>query len=182
MKRRNELFLIAGAVGTAAAIAAYLLWSKRDIPKGATAVEPFDLERYLGTWHEIARLPNKVENNLKALTEKYSIREDGMVSVISRAFDTEKQRWVKAFGKAKLAERQNMGKLKVSFFGPFYFSYNVLDIDEYYHYALVSGNDRDSLWILSRETTIPHAIRERFLNHAKGIGFDTERLEWPAVA
>jgi apolipoprotein D and lipocalin family protein len=165
MKRRNELFLIAGAVGTAAAIAAYLLWSKRDIPKGATAVEPFDLERYLGTWHE-----------------KYSIREDGMVSVISRAFDTEKQRWVKAFGKAKLAERQNMGKLKVSFFGPFYFSYNVLDIDEYYHYALVSGNDRDSLWILSRETTIPHAIRERFLNHAKGIGFDTERLEWPAVA
>ena len=181
MNRKNEQLLIVGAIGTAAATAAYLLWPKKDLPRGATVVEPFDLDRYLGTWHEIARLPNKVENNLKALTEKYSIREDGMVGVISKAFDTQKQRWVKAIGKAKMAAKQNMGQLKVSYFGPFYFSYNVLDIDEHYRYALVSGNDKDLLWILSRETSIPHVIKDRFLNHAKGIGFDTAKLEWPAT-
>jgi apolipoprotein D and lipocalin family protein len=178
---KKEQLLIAGAAGTVAATAAYLLWPKRDIPKGATVVEPFDLDRYLGTWHEIARLPNKVEKNIKALTEKYTMREDGMVGVISRGFDTQKQRWVKALGKAKFAARQTMGKLKVSYFGPFYFAYNVLDIDEDYQYALVSGNDRDLLWILSRETTIPHVIKDRFLNHARAIGFDTDRLEWPAT-
>jgi apolipoprotein D and lipocalin family protein len=178
----KEKWIIAGAAGAVAGTAAYLLWTKRDLPKRATVVQPFELERFLGKWHEIARLPNKIEKNMKALTERYAMRKDGFISIVTRGFDTHKQRWVRAIGKAKLAAHQHLGKLKVSYFGPFYFDYNVLDVDESYRYALVSGGNLDSLWILSRETTIPEVIKERFIHHAHGIGFDTDKLEWPATA
>ena len=178
---KKEEWLIAGTAGAIAATVAFLLWPKKDIPKGATVVQPFDISRYLGKWHEIARLPNKVEQNIRALTEKYTMRDDGMISVVTRGFDMQKKRWVKAAGKLKLAAHENLGKLKVSYFGPFYFAYNILDVDEDYQYALASGSDLDSLWLLSRETTMPEVIRERFIRHARAIGFDTNKLEWPAM-
>src|ERR1700759_68324 len=163
LSNKKKIILAAG-VGAALATAAYMLWPRRDIPRGASAVQPFDMDRYFGTWHEIARLPNSVEEHVLALTETYTRRPDGLIGVITRAFDTRRRRWVKAIGKAKLAAKQGMGQLKVSYFGPFYFPYNVLDIDENYRYALASGSNLDQLWILSREKTIPEVILQRFLN------------------
>jgi apolipoprotein D and lipocalin family protein len=179
---KNKWLFAAGAGTVAVATAAYLLWPKKDVPGKATVVQPFDMNRYLGKWYEIARLPNKAEENVQALTETYTRRTDGMIGVLTRAFDTQQHRWVKAAGKAKLAAKQNLGKLKVSYFGPFYFAYNILDIDDDYRYALASGSSLGQLWLLSRERTMPEVIRERFLNHARGIGFNVDRLEWPQTA
>src|ERR1700753_2454529 len=109
----KEKWLVAARGGVAAtAVATYVLWPKKDVPGKATVVEPFDVNRYLGKWYEIARLPNSLEQNMQSLTETYTRRDDGMIGVITRAFDTHKRRWVKAIGKAKMAAKQNLGKLK----------------------------------------------------------------------
>ena len=179
--QKNKWLVAAGFGTVAAATAAYLFWPKKGTPGNASVVQPFDLERYLGKWYEIARLPNKVEDGVQSLTETYTRGDDGLVNVITRAFDIQKKLWVKAAGSIKLAARQNLGKLKVSYFGPFYFAYNILDIDDGYRWALVSGSSLNQLWILSRETTIPEVIKERFLHHARGVGFDIDQLEWPAT-
>src|ERR1700753_1520636 len=139
LNKTERRLLTAGAIATAAA-AAYFIWFKRDVPKGATVVQPFDIDRYLGTWYELARLPTKIETDMQGLTEKYTRRQDGYIGELTRAFDTQKNRCVKSVVKSKPAARQNVGRLKVSYLEPFYFAYNVLDIDENYQYALVSGS------------------------------------------
>ncbi|MCL4165473.1 UNVERIFIED_CONTAM: hypothetical protein GTU68_043952, partial [Idotea baltica] len=99
------------------------------IPKGATAVQPFDKADYLGKWYEIARLDFKFEKNLNNTTAEYSLREDGKIKVLNQGFNTVKEEWNKAVGKAKFVGDENIAKLKVSFFGPFYAGYNVIAID-----------------------------------------------------
>ena len=81
-------------------------------------------------------------------------------------------------GKIKVAGKNGVGMFKVSYLGPFYAAYNVLEIDPRYKYALVSGGGLDYLWILSRETTIPENVKHRFLLKAMNIGFAVEQLEW----
>jgi apolipoprotein D and lipocalin family protein len=72
----------------------------------------------------------------------------------------------------------DIGMLKVSYLGPAYLAYNILDIDADYQYALVSGSGLDYLWILSRETDMPDHVKIRFLKAASAIGFDIGKLEW----
>lgn len=175
MKKQN--ILIAAAAGIGAAALTYQLLS-RDIPKGAKAVTPFDINRYLGMWYEIARLPSRIEKNLNQLTEEYSLNPDGTLKVITRAWHTKHCEWVLADGKIKFAGAKDVGMLKVSYFGPIYFAYNILDIDDDYKYAMVSTSNRDYLWLLSRETDIPTKIKKRFLTKALAIGFDIAALEW----
>ena len=147
------------------------------IPKGATAVEPFDLNRYLGKWYEIARFDFRFERGLNNTTANYSLNTDGTVKVLNRGFKYDENKWEEAIGKAKqVADGKAM--LKVSFFGPFYGGYNVLALDSEYKYALVSGSNLDYLWILSRETTIPDDIKTRYLELAGKLGFDTSKLIW----
>lgn len=87
MKKQNWLIGLAAGAGAGAVL--YSLLSQ-DIQKGATAVQPFDKNRYLGKWHEIARLPNRVEKNIKHLTEDYSIKEDGLINVVTRGTTSKK--------------------------------------------------------------------------------------------
>jgi apolipoprotein D and lipocalin family protein len=153
--------------------------SCRTIPKGAVAVKPFDKEQYLGKWYEIARLDFKYERNLKNVTADYSLNKDGSIRVVNRGYNTKKGEWEEAVGKAKFVGDEDVAKLKVSFFGPFYSGYNVIAIDENYQYALVAGNSLDYLWILSRETNIPDEIKEEYLKIAEDIGYTTSDLLWP---
>jgi apolipoprotein D and lipocalin family protein len=81
-------------------------------------------------------------------------------------------------GKLKFAGDEEIGMLKASYFGPFYLSYNVLAIDPDYQHALVSGSGLDYLWLLSRDKAIPGDIKQQFLDTAKHIGFDINKLEW----
>ena len=154
------------------------LWGCQTIPARLTAVSPFDKSRYLGKWYEIARYDLVFERNLNQTTAEYSLNEDGSVRVLNRGYDTVKKNWRQASGTARFVGADTVGMLKVSFFGPFYAGYNVLALDDDYRYALVCGSNRDYLWILSRTPSLPPDIRSLYLNKARGMGFDTEKLLW----
>ncbi|WP_428328985.1 lipocalin family protein [Mucilaginibacter sp.] len=176
---KKEKLLIALAAGAGIAAIAYTLLSlTNDIPDGAVPVQPFNKNRYMGTWNEIARLPNRIEKNIKHLTEKYSLNNDGTIKVVTKGYNVKNNSWKELSGKIKFVESENVGMLKASYFGPFYSAYNILALDPDYKYALVSGSGLDYLWILSRDTFIPDEIKEEFLNTAKNIGFAVDQLEW----
>jgi apolipoprotein D and lipocalin family protein len=155
-----------------------MLNSCSGIPKGAKAVSPFELDRYLGVWYEIARLDMKFEKDLNNVTATYSMNENGTVKVNNQGYNYVINEWKQAIGKAKFAENTNEAKLKVSFFGPFYAAYNVIALDKDYKYALVCGPNLKYLWILSREKTIPENIKSDYLNIAREIGFSVDELIW----
>lgn len=170
-------WILALALGAAALI---YTSSCASIPKGASAVKPFDVNKYLGKWYEIARKDFKYEKNLNNVTADYSLNEDGSIRVVNRGYDVVKEEWKESVGKAKPVGDPKEGRLKVSFFGPFYSGYNVIDIDPDYQYVLVAGDDLKNLWILSRRPTIPEDIQNRYLQKAQEIGYDTSDLVWGA--
>ncbi len=174
---KKEKWIISLAAGAGVAGLAYALWPKHTIPESAIAA-PFDKNKYMGLWNEVARLPNRLEKNLRDLTEEYSLNEDGSIRVITRAFNVEKNKQVEATGKAKFKGTEQRGQLEVAYFIPLYLDYNVLDVDADYLYALVSGSGLGYLWILSRSYTIPDEIKVRFLEKAGALGFKVEQLEW----
>ena len=147
------------------------------LPEGVTPVSGFDLDRYLGKWYEIARLARSFERGLSRVTAEYSLREDGGVRVLNRGFSADKGEWKEAEGRAYFVESEDLGYLKVSFFGPFYGSYIVFDLDsEQYQYAFVSGPDTSYLWLLARTPKIGADVLQRFTDHAAELGFDTDSL------
>jgi apolipoprotein D and lipocalin family protein len=147
------------------------------LPKGASAVSGFDLDRYLGTWYEIARLDHRFERGLTNVSANYSLRDDGGVRVVNRGFSAEKGQWNEAVGKAYFVDTPDVGRLKVSFFGPFYGGYNILELDsENYEYALVAGPDRSYLWILARSPDLSEAVVQSLVAKAKELGFATDEL------
>ncbi len=154
------------------------LRSCASIPEGAVAIKPFDKEKYLGKWYEIARMDFRFERNLNNVTANYSIKENGNIKVDNRGFDYVTREWKQAVGKAKLAGDPDEAKLKVSFFGPFYSGYNVIALDDQYKYALVAGQNLKYLWLLSRETTMPESTKQSYLNIAKGLGYNVSTLVW----
>ncbi len=164
MKRTAVLLvlLLAGCVG---------------IPDGVKPVENFVLERYLGQWYEVARLDHPFERGLSRVTAQYSLREGGGVRVINRGYSAEDKAWKQAEGRAFFVERPDLGYLKVSFFGPFYGSYVVFELDHGgYQHALVCGPDRSYLWILARKPRMDRALLDRLVAKAAALGFDTDKL------
>ena len=154
------------------------LSSCSSIPKGVTAYKPFEKERYLGKWYEIARIDFKYEKDLNNTTAEYSINSDGTIKVNNQGYNTKTNEWQQAIGKAKFIGSDTIAMLKVSFFGPFYSGYNVLAIDDEYKYALIAGESTKYLWILSREVNIPEEIKNKYLKIAKEIGYNTDDLVW----
>ena len=176
-KKIKNAALIAGAAALTAG-AAVLLKPKKSIPQGAVVVKPFDKSRYLGKWYEMARLDFRFERNLNNTTAEYSVNKDGSIKVVNRGYDYEVNKWKQSVGRAKLAGAADEGKLKVSFFGPFYAAYNVIALDPDYTYALVAGKNLKYLWLLSRYKTIPEEIKIRYLEIAAAIGYKLEDLVW----
>jgi apolipoprotein D and lipocalin family protein len=148
------------------------------IPKNAKAVENFDVNKYLGTWYEIARFDFRFEKNLNNVSAQYSLNEKGNVIVLNSGYNFIEKEWKKADGLAKFRGNKDTAALKVSFFGPFYSGYNVVALDENYQYALVAGKNLDYLWILSRTKDIPETIKTDYLKIAEEIGYDTSKLIW----
>ena len=147
------------------------------MPKDVTPVQNFELERYLGKWYEIARLDHSFERGLSQVTAEYSLREDGGVAVVNSGYSAEDKEWNQAEGKAFFVDDISTGYLKVSFFGPFYGSYVIFELDqENYQYAFVSGPDHDYLWLLARTPDLPAGIVERFMAEAERRGFDSKAL------
>lgn len=148
------------------------------VPEGAVPVKPFDKERYLGTWYEVARFDFRFERNLNNTTAQYSLNDDGSIRVVNRGFNYVKGQWKESVGKARFVASPDEARLKVSFFGPFYGGYNVIALDSEYQYALIAGSSLEYLWILSRTKTIPDAVKESYLKQARELGFDVEKLIW----
>ncbi|MBQ0152762.1 MAG: lipocalin family protein [Chryseobacterium sp.] len=147
-------------------------------PKNATPIKNFDSEKYLGKWYEIARFDFKFEKDLDQTTANYSLNDDGSIKVVNKGYNYVKKEWKESVGQAKFVNDKTEARLKVSFFKPIWSGYNVVDIDDDYQYALVAGNSLKYLWILSRKPEIPPAIKERFIEKAKKIGYDTDQLIW----
>lgn len=155
----------------------------RAMPDGAVAVIDFSVERYLGTWYEIARLDHRFERGLTKVTATYSMREDGGVKVINRGYQEEKSRWKEAEGRAYFVEEPTVGRLKVTFFWPFYGAYNIIALEpDNYSYALVIGNNTKYMWILAREPEIDDGVLEELLEEARNLGFATDQLIYPQEA
>ena len=163
--------------GVLSILACLVLSGCLGMPENVSPVSDFKLNRYLGKWYEIARLDHSFERGLENVTAEYSMREDGGVSVVNRGYSTEDQEWSEATGKAYFVEGVEEGYLKVSFFGPFYGSYVIFELEkENYQYAFVSGPDLSYLWLLSRTPDVPDELISSFVEKAKKLRFDTNNL------
>ena len=157
-------------------IAVFVLAGCTGIPEGIEPVDNFELEPYLGTWYEIARLDHSFERGMSNVTANYSLREDGGVAVLNRGYRDGKGEWDEATGKAYFIGDPSIGRLKVSFFGPFYGAYNIFELGENYEYSLVAGPDRSYLWILAREPQLSQAMLDDLLSKAEAAGYDVSQL------
>jgi apolipoprotein D and lipocalin family protein len=148
-------------------------------PVGMAAVTPFEFQRYAGKWYEIARLDHAFERGLSDVSATYRQRDDGSVEVINRGFDSQRNDWRQAVGRAVFTGEATRASLKVSFFGPFYGGYHVIALDQRdYRWAMVVGADRDYLWILARDRQLPADVRAQLLRQAREQGIAVERLIW----
>ena len=152
------------------------------VPDNVKVVDNINANEYLGTWYEIARLDHSFERGLQNVTATYSLREDGGIKVLNRGFNPETKKWKQAEGKAYFIDARHAdgtysGKLKVSFFGPFYGAYNIIELDKpYYNYVMLCGPDKSYFWILSRTPQLPYPIKQHLIAKAKELGFATDKL------
>ncbi|MGD9332075.1 MAG: lipocalin family protein [Desulfobacterales bacterium] len=147
------------------------------IPADIEPVRGFELERYLGRWYEIARMDHSFERGLTRVTAEYSRQADGRIRVVNRGYRPQDDRWKTAEGVADFVGPKDVGRLKVSFFGPFYGGYNIIALDkENYGYALVCGPNRSYMWILAREPRLDPAVLEDLLSRARTLGFAVDQL------
>lgn len=167
---------------TICALFALLFSGCATAPKGVEPVTGFELDRYLGTWHEVARLDHSFERGLTGVTAEYSMREDGGVRVLNRGYSAAKGIWKKAEGRAYFTGDKAVGQLKVSFFRPFYGGYNIIDLNPGYSYALVVGPSYKYLWILARNPDLPKETVDRLTAKARELGFPTDKLIFPGPA
>ena len=147
------------------------------IPDGVKAIDGFEINRYLGTWYEVARLDHRFERGLTKISATYTLRPDGGVKVLNQGWNQADGKWEQAEGKAYFVGKPDNGRLKVSFFGPFYGGYNIFELDKKnYAYSMVTGPDRSYFWILSRTPQLPKETLGALIENAKQLGFATDKL------
>ncbi len=140
-------------------------------------VEQVDLHKYVGKWYEIARLPNSFEKGLECCTADYSLLPNGKIEVVNTGkVIVDRSKVKKAKGKAYVPDKNEPGKIKVSFFGPFYGNYWIIALDPNYQYVLVGEPSRKYLWILSRNTAIAESDYQNLIDIAKKSGFNTDKM------
>jgi len=141
-------------------------------------VEQVDIERYMGTWYEIAKYPNFFERGCFGVTAEYSLREDGKVRVVNTCRESDGVTIRSRIeGSAEVADGGKNAKLTVYFFYPFGAPYWIIDLGENYEYAVVGDPSRTFLWILSRSPTMEPATYEQILQRLPAKGYDPSRLE-----
>lgn len=139
-----------------------------------TPVETLDMNRYLGSWYEIARFDHWFERGLEQTKALYTLREDGMIRVENTGIKNGETK--QSIGKAKTTDQPAL--LRISFFGPFYGDYRILLIDKDYQYALVGGSSDAYLWIFSRTPKLEEETLAVILAEAQRRGYDTSKLIW----
>lgn len=148
-------------------------------PAGVNPVSRFDIDRYLGTWYEIARLDHSFEKGLEKVTAEYALGPDGGITVINRGYSPDRDEWKEARGIAHFTGDTDQGYLKVSFFWPFYGSYVIFELDEEnYQYAFISGPTNSYLWLLARTPTVSETLKKKFEQRISALGFAGDELIW----
>jgi apolipoprotein D and lipocalin family protein len=141
------------------------------------AIKIFDLQRYLGTWYEVARLPHSFESGLDRVTATYTLQENGTIKVLNKGFNTSKGEWKEASGKAYIPNTLAGALLKVSFFWIFYSDYKVIELDTAnYSYAMVTSSSKKYLWILSRTPHLDDAIYDKLIRKAGEWKFNISEI------
>ena len=144
-----------------------------------TSVSAVDLNRYLGTWYEIYRLPNRFEGtDCVTVSAQYALKDDGNVSVLNTCLKKDGPKV--ANGIAKVVPGSNNSKLKVSFFRPFYGDYWVIDLAEDYSWVLVGEPAGKYFWILARQKQLDPKLEEALLAKAEKLGYQRKDLIKPS--
>ena len=141
-------------------------------------VEYVDVQRYMGTWYEIAKFPQKFENGLVGVTANYTLLPNGKVRVVNSGYKNDFNGKLKtAKGKAWITDKKTNAKLKVSFFWPFAGNYWILELGKDYEYAVVGDQSRKYLWILSKTPRMEDHLYNDLQKRAQEKGFDIAKLE-----
>lgn len=138
------------------------------------AVSTLDLNRYLGTWYELARFDHRFERDMGYCTATYTLQDDGSIKVVNQGLKNGELKISE--GKAKLTN--DPGILRVSFFGPFYSDYRILMLASDYSYALIGGSSDQYLWILSRTPQLDAHTSDKIVAEARTRGYETDDLIW----
>ena len=144
-----------------------------------STITSFDLDRYLGKWYEIARYDHTFERDLVGTTAEYSLRDDGKIKVLNSGhLKTLDGPYKESVGKAKPNKNGKPGQLRVSFFGPFYGDYNILELAPDYSYSVVGSSSPKYLWILSRTPQLAPEVLNKIVKNLQQRGYDTDKLIW----
>jgi apolipoprotein D and lipocalin family protein len=165
-------------------IFALFLASKKSSAQELTVVDSVDLQQYVGTWYEIARLPNRFQEECTGnVTATYTILESGEIKVVNRC-QKEKDEYSEAEGIAHRASNEEPNsKLKVRFapsflsFLPFVWgNYWIIDLAPDYSYAVIGEPNREYLWVLARTPKLEENIFQEILGRVKKQGYDLKEL------
>lgn len=149
---------------------------KQNLPPVQT-VPKVELERYLGSWYEIASFPQRFQRGCHATMASYSMADDGEIAVENRCNKDALDGPLKvANGRARVVDTQTNARLQVSFFGPFWGDYWIVDLDSEYQYAVVGHPGRDYLWVLSRTPTMADDVYQGILSRLQAQQYPTDRL------
>lgn len=140
-----------------------------------STVERVDLDKYMGTWYEIARYEHRFEKGCSDVSATYTKREDGKIDVLNRCM---KEEGLSEANGVAYAVNDTNSQLKVTFFWPFYGDYWVMMLDEDYTYAVIGDPSREYLWILSRSKTLDPQIKKKILEKLPSLGYEIEPLIW----
>ncbi len=142
-----------------------------------TTVEKVEVNRYLGTWYEIASFPQSFQKGCTATTATYSLRADGDLDVLNQCHLEKVDGELKvANGRARVVDKVTNAQLEVSFFRPFWGDYWIIELEPEYQYAVVGHPGRDYLWILSRTPTMDPARYDAILERLTARGYEIDRL------
>lgn len=139
-------------------------------------VQRVDLQRYMGEWYEISRIPHRFQEGCVGSSATYTMLKNGEVEVVNRCRDEQSGELREASGRAWVVDSETNARLKVSFFWPFRGDYWIIDLGNSYEYAVVGAPNRDYLWILARTPKIPPVEYDAIVQRAQMQGFDTSRL------
>ena len=139
-----------------------------------TTVASLDVERYMGSWYEIARFDHSFERDMEYCKAQYSLMPDGKILVENSGVDSRSGKFRVVEGKAKLGSHP--GQLRVSFFLFFYSDYNILALDKNYEWALIGSKSPKYLWILARTPKLPEVVLNEILTEASDRGYDVSKL------
>lgn len=132
----------------------------------------FDINKYLGKWYEIARIENEFQPKMEKVTAQYNLIRENYIEIINSGYI--KDNIVNIIGRAVPTDKDTT--LKVHFLPDVYSYYNILFVDDNYQYALVSGDSKDYLWILSRTPELDKNISDKLIDIAKKQNYNVDKI------